>query len=192
MIRMIACALALASSWTAMAQRNDYPASEHAAVWLSNDSQAPAAVIREASRECSRIFKNAGIEIAWKNERADSHDQLQIVVSGESPRSMADGVLGYTAPVDETNRSAVVIWPRVEQLTNYTSPAFEILGRAMAHELGHLLLVGNAHGQFGVMRPIWSIYDLRTNRAVLFAFTASERNRMHDELKRRAGQGLRP
>jgi hypothetical protein len=39
--------------------------------------------------------------------------------------------------------------------------AATLLGRAIAHELGHLLLATAAHATRGLMRPIWSREELR-------------------------------
>lgn len=39
-----------------------------------------------------------------------------------------------------------------------------LLGRAIAHELGHLLMATVAHAARGLMRPHWSRDDLRRNR----------------------------
>jgi hypothetical protein len=36
-----------------------------------------------------------------------------------------------------------------------------LLGRAIAHEIGHLLLASSRHAAVGLMRPEWSIAELR-------------------------------
>jgi len=36
-----------------------------------------------------------------------------------------------------------------------------LLGRAIAHELGHLLMATGAHGSKGLMRPVWSQSEIR-------------------------------
>ena len=36
-----------------------------------------------------------------------------------------------------------------------------LLGRAIAHELGHLLMATGAHGSNGLMRPVWSQSEIR-------------------------------
>ena len=43
--------------------------------------------------------------------------------------------------------------------------AAELLGRAIAHEIGHLLLGTDRHGSRGLMRASWSGADLRRNLA---------------------------
>lgn len=39
--------------------------------------------------------------------------------------------------------------------------AHTLLGRAIAHELGHLLMATGAHGSNGLMRPVWSQSEVR-------------------------------
>ena len=50
----------------------------------------------------------------------------------------------------------------------------ELLGRTMAHELGHLLLGTNRHATHGLMRGSWSSADLRQNRASQWLFGGKE------------------
>ncbi len=53
---------------------------------------------------------------------------------------------------------------------------YKLLGRAVAHEIGHLLLATNAHAASGLMREIWSRDELlRTRRDdwVLHPFDAA-------------------
>jgi hypothetical protein len=50
-----------------------------------------------------------------------------------------------------------------------------VLGRAIAHEIGHLLLGSNAHGGSGLMREIWTFDEIRRDRAEDWQFTRTER-----------------
>ncbi|RPI53660.1 MAG: hypothetical protein EHM55_13165 [Acidobacteria bacterium] len=49
-----------------------------------------------------------------------------------------------------------------------------LLGRAMAHEIGHLLLDTNRHADRGLMRAGWSHVELRQNVETDWAFGADE------------------
>ena len=49
-----------------------------------------------------------------------------------------------------------------------------LLGRAIAHELGHLLLDTNRHADNGLMRAGWSNAELRDNAKADWAFRADE------------------
>jgi len=49
-----------------------------------------------------------------------------------------------------------------------------LLGRAIAHELGHLLMATSAHGTVGLMRPVWSRTELRRARSSDWTFGPGE------------------
>jgi hypothetical protein len=52
--------------------------------------------------------------------------------------------------------------------------AATLLGRAIAHEMGHLLLATNAHATHGLMRAVWSGEELRSERGSDWIFTKEE------------------
>ena len=60
-----------------------------------------------------------------------------------------------------------------------------LLGYAIAHELGHLLIGTNAHGSHGLMRPIWSRDEIRRGRASDWLFTDGEKKAMRAGLAAR-------
>ena len=49
-----------------------------------------------------------------------------------------------------------------------------VLGRAIAHEIGHLLLDSNQHAKAGLMREIWSQSELRRNNPADWSFQDEE------------------
>ncbi len=54
----------------------------------------------------------------------------------------------------------------------------ELLGRAVAHEVGHLLLRVREHSATGIMRGAWSLEELTTNRPEDWQFAPSDRERI--------------
>lgn len=57
---------------------------------------------------------------------------------------------------------ATIYIDRVEWLANETgTDSRALLGRAIAHELGHLLLASTTHGPVGLMRAFWSHEEVR-------------------------------
>lgn len=56
--------------------------------------------------------------------------------------------------------------------------ARELLGRAIAHEIGHLLLGTNQHASAGLMRAVWSRVELRRDKATDWHFLDSEAGSM--------------
>jgi hypothetical protein len=89
--------------------------------------------------------------------------------------------LGYSL-LDLQTRSgalATVYLDRVKWLAGAsTSDVATLLGRTIAHELGHLLLGTPEHGRFGVMRAVWSSHMLRNSRPGEWRFSAREAKQM--------------
>jgi hypothetical protein len=80
--------------------------------------------------------------------------------------------------IDRESRSGVLATIYVDRVILLARlagiDAATLLGRAIAHEMGHLLLATNAHGTHGLMRPTWSHDELRRQRASDWIFTKEE------------------
>ena len=78
--------------------------------------------------------------------------QLRICTRGMvRPNVVATEKLGFVISLEQSH--AVVLFDAVQNLaaSRFTNPA-NLLGLAMAHEMGHLLLQAAAHSAAGVMR----------------------------------------
>ena len=64
-------------------------------------------------------------------------------------------------------------------------PASLVVGRAIAHEVGHLLLGTREHSATGLMRAIWLRQTFEQNRPDDWLFTFAERAAMERALTRR-------
>ena len=62
-----------------------------------------------------------------------------------------------------------------------------VLARAMAHELGHLLLGTNTHSPRGLMRPVWTAEELTRNEPRDWTIPRAEGKKMSDALASRSG-----
>src|SRR5262249_24069581 len=59
--------------------------------------------------------------------------------------------------------SAVILYDRVHHLAvSKRIEVASILGIAMAHEIGHLMLRSREHSSEGIMRPYWSSTNLQS------------------------------
>ena len=65
-----------------------------------------------------------------------------------------------------------------------------LLGRAIAHEVGHLLLGTATHAPAGLMRAIWSQAALRHERPGDWVFTARDAQGMRDAVRTRTARQL--
>jgi hypothetical protein len=60
---------------------------------------------------------------------------------------------------------ATIYLDRVLRLAEQTgADRIALLGHAIAHELGHLLMASNVHGPIGLMRAFWSVDEVRNGR----------------------------
>jgi hypothetical protein len=105
------------------------------------------------------------------------------VVSRGSIQSRTDGnaaglVLGFAVVEPSTGAGALatVFMDRILAIAQRTAvPSGALLGRAIAHEVGHLLLGTNAHARSGLMREIWTDAELMLDRAEDWRFSGPER-----------------
>jgi hypothetical protein len=70
---------------------------------------------------------------------------------------------------------ATIYLDRVNWMAEQTGvDARALLGRAIAHELGHLLMATGAHGPNGLMRPVWSQSEIRRHQVEDWIFRPGE------------------
>src|SRR4029077_20081983 len=97
---------------------------------------------------------------------------------------LEEGAMGFVLRF-ETN-SAVILYDRVQDLAEFKRiDIAPILGIAMAHEIGHLLLRSREHSFQGIMRRNWPSSDLQSASQARLRFTAEQSQQMRDEVLRR-------
>ena len=75
---------------------------------------------------------------------------------------------------------ATIYLDRVLQLAKETGvDRNTLLGNAIAHELGHLLMATNVHGPVGLMRAFWSLDEMRNRRPTDWTFAPKDANAIH-------------
>jgi hypothetical protein len=98
--------------------------------------------------------------------------------------------LGYSLVNTQAGEGklATMFVDRVEWLAKQagTDPAM-LLGFAITHEIGHLLLGTNAHASSGLMRAVWSRRELQHSRVGDWIFRSTEAWRMRSALLTREG-----
>ena len=102
--------------------------------------------------------------------------------------SVSDMALGFSRVTSDGGSYAVVLMDLVDELARKQELASrgQILGHAVAHEIGHLVMGLNSHSPRGLMRSGWKANELRdmAERHLLFSKREGERMRtriaMHD------------
>jgi hypothetical protein len=159
-------------------------------VWVRDTAQVPDDVLTHAQTEVTRIFRQAGVEIVWgapssASASTDASREPRLIIAILSydqverlpPALTRDGAgVGVALNSSPTTRAnvAYVFYHRVKSLTGANGVTLApVLGAAMAHEIGHLLL-DNAHSEAGLMRADWTKADLQLiQRSELF-FTVEQ------------------
>jgi hypothetical protein len=82
---------------------------------------------------------------------------------------------------------SLVFWDRIEELAQTSGLTDVILGHAIAHEIGHLLM-GAEHSQVGLMRPRWDKGDIRTAARGRLRFTPAQAEALRGVVARRSNE----
>jgi hypothetical protein len=142
-----------------------------AATWVSCD----AVFVRRDDDPC--LARLGAHELAIRFVRLPPHKmQEDVLALGDS---LVDTHL-------RTGSLATIYVNRVAALARRCRiDAGTLLGRALAHEIGHLLLGTSAHTTSGLMRATWSQHALRNARVDEWVFAPQEAESMRDAVRMR-------
>ena len=156
-----------------------------------------------ARRTAGAILERAGVQVFWlecsvHSEGNDAADPCNVTLgSNELVLRMVDVGVTNASHMDTLGFAwvdaragggslATVYADRVRQMARSAGiDEAELMGRVIAHEIGHLLLGTNQHARQGLMRASWSGADLRRNRAIEWLFDGREGEMMRREIARR-------
>jgi hypothetical protein len=159
-----------------------------------------ASELELARVDAGQMLTAIGIEPIWRPchaspciGRPKPHDvAVRIVKSG--PWSQP-GSLGFST-IDVKQQAgtlATIYADRVEALA--ADAGVErggLLGRVIAHEIGHLLLGTTRHARHGLMRAVWLTTELRRDQPVDWMFSGREGSDMRRHLIARAAAAAPP
>jgi hypothetical protein len=171
----------------------------------------------EAEEVATGIFRKAGVQTRWadtvltaQNDQENSVDHpartLADIQVSIFPRVMSDrsglpnNVMGL-APGNGPDRKIVYIFESsVEarfwkllgarcsgRMDRQVSKA-QILGHAIAHEVGHLLLNQQVHSAHGIMRGEWGLTEFRSATLGLLLFMPEQAEILRADVRRRNSQ----
>ena len=104
---------------------------------------------------------------------------LRIMNAPSPPRAGTEGSLGNAAVDDRNIGVLATAYPdRIAKKVRDPEQRTLLLGRTIAHEIGHLLLAANGHSKSGLMREFWTDQELKRNEATDWAFSAEDRSRI--------------
>lgn len=166
-------------------------------VRIYNASGVDAADVRQALVTARPSLASADVDVAWLvcDGTARCAHPLRpgdlAVRLVRSPHAAFGGLLPLGDAVIHPVAGGVlatVYVDRVEALARAAgTPVPTLMGRAIAHELGHLLLASRAHRKYGLMRAVWSIDEVSRSRSTDWAFTRDDARAIHARRAARAG-----
>ena len=180
-------------------------------VHLYDFANVPRQTLDRAMEETARILAPAGVQVLWHPGEADSPegrtvDMTPRPVATDGSRDdrpfvvvrMVRGVpaaalpraLGFALPFAQSGVHVTMFYDRIEEVALSVPPGVaRILGNALAHELGHVLLGSGQHSQAGIMKAVWSKADYRHLAACPLEFLPREAVVLREEVSRRAALG---
>jgi hypothetical protein len=166
-------------------------------VRVHNYAQVSTEILAQAEAEAAGILGKAGIEVSWTNcdptqkDLGDADECNQFL----GPTNMAVRILPFLGAIPGTdkktmgfalgNLASVSIRRVNEEAAEFGVQPYEVLGPAIAHELGHLLLGRKGHSPTGIMRAHWRREDYERAPRGAFNFTAEQARSVRAEVGRR-------
>jgi hypothetical protein len=151
-------------------------------------------VRHSAIDEARGIVAGGGIAADWHDCRrvdacAPEPGDLVIRIVRETRTSGLEWrrTLGFSVldPIAGAGTLATVFINRVEDSARHAGAnAGLLLGRAIAHEVCHLILRTNEHGDDGLMRAVWTEQEMARNAPDDWVFAAAERRLLRAALQR--------
>ena len=170
-------------------------------VHIYNYSAFSAEMLFRAEQETARVFERVGVATIWlvchptsqgeaRHEACalpDAPTRLTIRLFSNSMANrgrLGPDVFGYALlPANEGfGLVANVYADRIRELPDGGECAGVILGRVIAHELGHLLLGKHAHSAAGIMHTPWIGQDLKPHQEGMMQFLPGEAKRIREQV----------
>jgi hypothetical protein len=161
------------------------PPPVNVAARLYNSARVATHVTREGLDVARRTLSRAAVELHWSECDTSAACEQPLVarelivrlVRSPIPPNLGRLQLGdaFVDPSTRAGALATVYVDRVEYLAVVSGigPA-ALLGYAIAHEVGHLLLATTAHSARGLMRATWSREEIQRRRYSDWLFTAEQ------------------
>lgn len=160
-------------------------------VHIHNEAKVAGAALRDAIDVAKRAFREARVPVRWvtcPEESCSNSGEFiyELVIASTRAEAAASSTfaMGYSLIVaGQAPVYAKVLLPRVMQYAEFADVRVStVLGYSIAHEVAHLLLRSNSHGNFGIMQARWSRSDARLLGGGRLKFHAAEVRQMRQAL----------
>jgi len=172
-------------------------------VRVINTAQVDENTLSIALDRAGLIFRDAGVRVAWLRCSASSIQTVNPaecsmtnictlilrITSQPAAGSVSRNAFGFAVTSQGGSVYATVFRDRVLALAQsgrYSEAV--LLGHAIAHELGHLLLNSSTHARYGLMAARWRDTELDRAAVGLLTFSPAEASCIRAEVLRRGNQ----
>jgi hypothetical protein len=133
----------------------------------------PGPMLTSAMADVVTIFRESGVKVRWTSTQdREERDRspvtcssqavdvsvIDILIEQRSDATDHPGALAYAMPFAKSGFRIVVFYDRVAGARSPSSP--QLLGHAIAHEVGHMVIGTLAHSSHGVMLARWTGSDI--------------------------------
>jgi hypothetical protein len=170
-----------------------------------NEARVDRRTLDRSHEEAAEILSRAGIRLIWlecssgggdwtsedpcQRESGGAEFWMRITTNRLSRATRT--VLGYSElGGGGTNSSGGVFYPAIQELADsFHLRSADILGAAMVHEVGHLILGEDAHSQTGIMFAYWGREQFKLISVGHLHFAPQQAKLLQREVSRRLPAG---
>ena len=163
---------------------------------VDNRAHVPGSTLHTALLEAERLFKPIAMRITWEShiepskdlgidmsspaaQGSDPRSYLVLSITTGTPHLIYPGALGFALPFAHSGAHASIFYDRVKAVAMNENTAPDIvLGHAIAHELGHVLLRSEDHSAAGLMQARWNRATWQLASKGLLGFLSEQREPM--------------
>jgi hypothetical protein len=165
-------------------------------------ADVPLTTLRGAQREAGRILSRAGVKAVWPecflvdtpatcHQRPGTNELTVRILRRPKGKKVAFDPLsgGVAIRIGENTGSGFITlyYNRTEEIAEeFRMKRGLVLGHALAHEIGHLLLPSGAHSSWGIMQ--WKLSEKEWQRAAKgsLIFTRKQAGQIRDGFRSRS------
>ena len=160
-------------------------------VAIHDSADVDAAVLDAARARASRVFQRAGVRVNWDGTSAGFRVQVLLRPRNAQASPGKPRIMGVALAADEHRAVLSLFFDAVADVARrYGTPVGEVLGIALAHEMGHVLLPPPSHSADGIMQGSWEGDDLRHALNGELAFTGDQAEQIRMRLRRNLGPAV--
>jgi hypothetical protein len=115
---------------------------------------------------------------------APTPSPLRVQVLARAPSGVSVQTLGFSLPCATGGIQVTIYADHVAKLSETATPTFSrVLGYAVAHELGHVLLHSAEHEDSGLMKAVWSKTDWQRAAVSIIPFSPPDARRIANRIQ---------